>query len=204
MAKNKYIMNNPRRMPDGIDIDTMRAEATAYLESENKKHSTRAKNIGRKGCQRCGYCCLLQPCVPAPDEFKAIADYLGITPQELAAGYTVVNESKEGFYLLWARETQDDVLGQCIPFYRTYDRGYCVFFDKKKFGCRIHEVRPRSAKDTQCWKRKVKERKLTWTPEQIKEVLPNFNRNIAELCEKDETTGEIRPLGVYYVYEEEG
>jgi len=66
MGKSKYVMNSPLRMPEGSDVNTMKAEASAYLQSENRKHTTRAKNIGRKNCQRCGYCCLLQPRVPAP------------------------------------------------------------------------------------------------------------------------------------------
>lgn len=196
-----YTMNNPLYVPEGIDIDTLRAEASKYLTRENNKHTSRAKNRGRKNCQRCGFCCLTQPCVPAPDEFKAIADYLNITPQELASKYTVVNECRDGFYLLWARETQIDMLGQYIPYYRTYDRGYCIFFNKRNHSCRIHEVRPRSAKDTKCWKKKIKERKLTWTSEQIKAVLPDFNLNIGELLVVNES-GKISSSGVFGVYQD--
>jgi Fe-S-cluster containining protein len=195
-----YTMNNPQSIPEGIDIETLRAEASKYLTSENRRHIRRAKNSGRKNCQRCGFCCLAQPCVPRPDEFTSIADYLNITPQELASKYAVINECKDGFYLLWARETQTDMLGQYIPYYRTYDRGYCIFFNKKNHGCLIHEVRPISAKDTKCWKRKIKERKLTWTTEQIRAVLPDFNLNIGELSVVSES-GEV--TSVFGVYQEE-
>jgi Fe-S-cluster containining protein len=195
-----YTMNNPQSIPEGIDIETLRAEASKYLTSENGRHIRRAKNSGRKNCQRCGFCCLAQPCVPRPDEFTSIADYLNITPQELASKYAVINECKDGFYLLWARETQTDMLGQYIPYYRTYDKGYCIFFNKKNHGCRIHEVRPISAKDTKCWKRKIKERKLTWTTEQIKAVLPDFNLNIGELPVVSES-GEV--TSVFGVFQEE-
>jgi len=174
-----YTMNNPQRIIAGIGINTLRAGINAYLVEENRKHINRARNNGRKSCQRCGFCCLKQPCVPSPSEFNAVADYLNITPMELASKYAVVNEAKEGFYLLWARETQTDLLGQYLPYYRTYDRGYCIFFNKKNHGCLIHEVRPKSAKGTKCWIRKAKECKATWTVEKIKAVLPDFNQEIA-------------------------
>ena len=176
-----YTMNSPLRMHAGIDINTRRMEAQAYLAEEEKKHSQRARNNGRKSCQRCGFCCLSQPCVPTPSEFNATADYLNITPRELARKYTVVNEEKDGFYLLWARETQTDILGQWLPYYRTYDRGYCIFFNKENHACKIHEVRPKIAKDTKCWKEKITPRKAIWTMEQIKAMLPDFNPNGGDL-----------------------
>jgi len=175
-----YIMNNPLRMRAGVDINIRRTEAFAYLAEEEKKHTKRARNNGKKSCQRCGFCCLKQPCVPTPSEFNAVADYLNITPRELASKYAVVNEEKGGFYLLWARETQTDLLGQCLPYYRTFDRGYCIFFNKENHACKIHEVRPKMAKDTECW-RKTTAYEPHWTTEQIKAVLPDFNPDKADL-----------------------
>ena len=176
-----YTMNNPLRMRGGIDIDTRRAEHDAYMAEEEKKHSQRARNNGQKSCQLCGFCCLKQPCVPAPGEFNAVAEYLDITPAELASSYAVVNEEKEGFYLLWARETQADLLGQCLPYYRTYDRGYCVFFNKEAHTCRIHQVRPKTAKETKCWRDKITPCTAIWTVEQIQSVLPHFNPDSGDL-----------------------
>ena len=79
-------------MRGDIDIITLRTELPAYLAEEERKHSERARNNGQKSCQRCGFCCLKQPCTPTPSEFSAVADYLNITPKELASKYTVVTE----------------------------------------------------------------------------------------------------------------
>ena len=174
-------MNNPKRISSGIDINTLRSEINTYLKEENTKHSIRARNTGRKSCQRCGFCCLKQPCVPAPNEFASIADYLNITTRELASKYTVVNVDNGAFYLLWARETQTDLLGKPLPYFRTYDRGYCTFFDEKSHGCKIHEVRPKSAKVTKCWKRKPDKYEPHWTIDEIRTVLPDFDPYIAAL-----------------------
>ncbi len=168
-------MNNPIRMHGGVDINTRRTHHSAYMAEEDKKHANRARNNGQKSCQCCGFCCLKQPCVPSPGEFNAVADYLNITPRELATKYSVVNEEKNGFYLLWARETQTDVLGQLLPYYRTYDRGYCVFFNKENHACKIHKVRPKTAKETKCWQKEVTKCDAIWTTEQIRALLPDFN-----------------------------
>lgn len=176
-----YTMDSPQRVCESADINTLRAELQAYLKEEEKKHTKRAKNNGQKSCQRCGFCCLTQPCVPAPYEFGRIAEYLELTPQELASKYAVVNEQDGKLYLMWARETQEDVLGKMLPYYRTYDKGYCIFFDKKKHLCKIHEVVPKTARKTKCWKKKKEEVNVFWSLEQVKEVLPGFGLNQGSL-----------------------
>jgi Fe-S-cluster containining protein len=168
-------------MHAGVDINTRIKDYNAYLAEEEKKHSQRARNNGLKSCQRCGFCCLKQPCVPSSSEFSAVADYLNTPPKELASKYAVINEEKNGFYLLWARETQIDITGQCLPYYRTYDRGYCIFFNKEDHTCKIHKVRPKTAKDTKCWKNKITECEAIWSTEQINSVLPGFNPNSGDL-----------------------
>jgi Fe-S-cluster containining protein len=165
----------------GVDVSIRRAEHRAFMAEEEEKHHDRARNNGLKSCQRCGFCCLKQPCVPSPGEFNAVADYLGITPRELASEYAVVNEEKNGFYLLWARETQMDIVGRALPYYRTYDRGYCVFFDKENHACKIHQARPKTAKDTKCWKDKTGPSGVHWSTDQIKALLPDFNPNAGDL-----------------------
>ncbi|XUX01091.1 MAG: YkgJ family cysteine cluster protein [Dehalogenimonas sp.] len=168
-------MNYPQQMNYCLDVNTLRQKHQKYLLEEEAQHSNRAKGVGLGSCQQCGFCCLSQPCVPHPDEFGKIAEYLGITQGELAHKYTVVNEDKRGYYLLWTRETQDDVAGKYIPFYRTYDHGYCVFFDKSSHSCKIHAVRPQSAKDTRCWEYEKKEWDCIWQVNQIQLLLPDFD-----------------------------
>ncbi len=172
-----YTMNNPIRMHCRDDVDALRTEHAVYLAEENSKLPQRARNSGQTYCQQCGYCCLQQPCVPHPNEFNAIARYLNINPRELARKYTVINEDKGGYYLLWARETQNDIVGQYMPFYRSYDRGYCVFFDKENHTCKIHGARPKSAKDTECWKNTAVAYDGIWPIEQIQMLLPDFDPN---------------------------
>jgi Fe-S-cluster containining protein len=174
-------MNTPQRMYAGVDINTRRTDHHLYLAQEENKHLKRARNVGKKDCQQCGFCCLKQPCVPTPYEFARIADYLKTTPRELAENYAVVNECKDGFYILWARETQTDVLGQCLPYYRTFDKGYCMFFNKNDHTCEIHPVRPRTAQETECWKNRQPSYGAAWTTEQIRSLLPGFNPNSGDL-----------------------
>ncbi|MFA5438936.1 MULTISPECIES: YkgJ family cysteine cluster protein [Dehalococcoides] len=167
-------MNKPLRMDRGIDIGILKSELKKYLTEEEHKH--KGNIVGsQKVCKQCGFCCLRQPCVPTPNEFNKVASYLNMTPLELASRYAVVNESEKGFYMLWARETQADMVGKYLPFHRTYDRGYCIFFDKDIHACMIHDVRPRTAKDTKCWEKKKKDFNANWTLEQVRAVLPNFN-----------------------------
>lgn len=183
----KYTMNNPIAMRRDADITTMRKNLESYLAEEKRKHVKRAYNSGHKSCQGCGFCCLTQSCVPTPKEFNIVAEYLNLTPQELASQYAVVNVDTDGFYLLWARETQKDILGEILPIYRTYDRGYCTFFDKVTHGCKIHDVRPYSAYQTRCWEKEKEEFDGSWTIEQIFDVLPDFNPDIGKLCVIDES-----------------
>ncbi|WP_278812937.1 YkgJ family cysteine cluster protein [Dehalococcoides mccartyi] len=161
-------------MDRGIDIGTLKLELKDYLIQEEKKHKGNLTGV-QKDCKQCGFCCLRQPCVPTPSEFNNIASYLHMTPLELASRYAVVNESEKGLYMLWARETQADVVGKFLPFHRTYDRGYCIFFNKNMHACMIHDVRPRTAKDTKCWEKKKKDFNAVWTVEQVRAVVPNFN-----------------------------
>ncbi|MEN8613686.1 YkgJ family cysteine cluster protein [Dehalogenimonas sp. THU2] len=154
----------------------MKAESVAQFAEEQKKHNM-AKNSGSTSCQQCGYCCLQQPCVPEPGEFEAIARFLGMEPAELAQKYTVVNEDKKGYFLLWIRETQGDIAGKYIPYYRTYDRGYCVFFDKENHECKIHSVRPKSAKSSVCWENPTITYNGIWPVHEIQKLLPDFDPN---------------------------
>ena len=178
-----YYMDQPiRAIQSDIPIEIKRQALRRYMAEEERKHKRNGANSGQKSCQRCGFCCLRQPCVPTPDEFPIIARYLKLTPQELFKKYCVVSEdSQYGFFVMWARGVQDDMLGKYLPSYRTFDVDYCMFYDRDKRLCRIHEVVPQSAKVTECWKKKQTIFRVSWSVEQIKEIYPDFDPNQSDL-----------------------
>ncbi|MCJ7828740.1 MAG: YkgJ family cysteine cluster protein [Dehalococcoidia bacterium] len=122
-----------------------------YLAREETKHNTAGKQ-GKTKCVKCGYCCLKRPCCPTPDEFYKIAEYLKLTPTQALKKYFVIDSyTTDGTKFIFpAKTTQLDITARYIPSDRTFDKRYCVFFDKKK-GCKIYSVRPQTAKVQQCW-----------------------------------------------------
>jgi len=159
----------------------------AFLELQRQVHQTAALQ-GKKHCLKCGFCCLRRPCVPTPEEFKVIAAFLRLTPQELAQQYAVVDERLGKYHILWANEAQTDVLGTLLSPQRTWDKGYCLFFDRKTANCRIWPVRPLTAKVTKCWVEKSPSCDSTdsWSLEQIQELLPNFDEISKDDDEEDD------------------
>jgi len=64
-----------------------------------------------------------------------------------------------------AKDIQTDITGTFVEWRRTYDEGYCIFYDKTKKLCKIYAVRPKDADDTYCWKENngsVDETLKTW------------------------------------------
>jgi len=178
-----YYMNQPIRAIDSdTPIEVKRAALKKYMAEEERKHKRNGANHGQKSCQRCGFCCLRQPCVPSSEEFPQIAKYLGISPQELFKQYCVVSEDvNEGFFVMWARGIQSDVVGKYLPPFRTFDVDYCVFYDKERRLCRIHEVVPQTAKVTKCWQKKQQVCRVSWSVSQIREIYPEFDPNQSSL-----------------------
>lgn len=151
MKGSKQHLAEPRAIYDGWGI-LLSMDNNMWLGEERELHNT-ADQQGKAECQQCGWCCLKRPCTPTPDELERIAEYLGMSPGELIRTKCVVDQFAKGgrFYVLWAKETQLDLLGQYVPCSRTYDQGYCVFFNRETHNCRIHEVRPESARSYECW-----------------------------------------------------
>jgi len=108
---------------------------------------------GKTECVRCGLCCARRPCIPTPDELKAIAEFLGMELEEVVKTYFVGDRLGSGDieYIFPAKHTQKDIVGEFVSARRTFDKGYCIFFDEEKKTCTIHEVKPTSAKDSKCW-----------------------------------------------------
>jgi len=177
-------MNKPMRAPnDNTPPQEKKVILMQFMAEEERKHKRSGAN-NQKSCQRCGFCCLRQPCVPTPKEFKEIAAYFKMSPQQFFKESAVVSQDISNgfsFFVMWARETQEDFAGSFLPDYRTFDIGYCIFYDKLKRACIMHEVVPQSAKQTKCWEKKQKPFNITWTVEDIKEIYPDFDPNQSDL-----------------------
>ncbi len=121
-----------------------------FLGSERKEHGT-ADLVGKKECQRCGWCCLRRSCIATPQEVAVIASYLDLSVSELIKAKMVINKDGDSYHPIWANESQLDIVGSLMSYRRTWDRGYCIFFDRKTHDCLIHDVRPKAAKISECW-----------------------------------------------------
>ncbi len=131
---------------------SLRDRYLSWMRSLESSSDRSSKN-GMTACNKCGFCCARRPCVPTPDEVKIIADYLGLGIKEMVHKYFIADDLGDGTKFIFpAKETQLDITGTFIDWRRTYDKGYCVFFNKERELCKIHEVRPRDAKTTNCWK----------------------------------------------------
>ena len=108
---------------------------------------------GKTECIRCGLCCARRPCIPTPDELKVIAEFLGMGLEEAVKTYFVGDRLPRADveYIFPAKHGQEDVTGEFLSARRTFDKGYCIFFDEEKKACTIQEVKPASAKDNKCW-----------------------------------------------------
>jgi len=133
----------------------MRDSYVGWLRRLHKASET-AEKLGLTECNRCGFCCARRPCIPTPDELKIIADYLGMDVKDMIAKYFVADRlgGKSTEFIFPAKKSQLDITGTFIEWDRTYDTGYCVFYDEEKRECKIYEVRPQNARDTNCWESK--------------------------------------------------
>ena len=117
-----------------------------------KLQGKRALDLKKEECLKCGYCCGMRPCIPTPEELKEIAKFLKMKVNEMVEKYFVCDSYDwMNKFIFPAKETQLDITGTFIDSDRTYDTGYCVFFDKKKKECKIYPVRPQHARETDCW-----------------------------------------------------
>jgi len=124
-----------------------------YRAWEESLHGKRAVDLGKKECTRCGACCARRPCIPTPSELKKIAEYLHTSARETIRKYFVIDRMwlRPEYFIFPAKTTQRDLTGEFVPSDRTFDRGYCVFFDQERKACKIYPVRPKTAREQNCW-----------------------------------------------------
>lgn len=129
-------------------------EYDVHIAQISSKHLSAARTRAKK-CLRCGLCCYQFPCIPRPKEIVPVANYLGLTLNELIKKYMVINTADcRTYFLRWAKHGQEDITGHLMPPLRTYDRGYCIFYNKTEKTCLIHPVRPKEARAVNCWQSK--------------------------------------------------
>lgn len=154
----------------------MHMDKLEYLHQQQTAHK-RACDLGVTHCVQCGYCCLFKPCTLLPNEVKPIADFLGLSIKKLIKTYLVIDKcNKSNHFLRVARETQMDLLGRFVPWDRTYDKGYCCFFDQETHNCKIYPVRPTEAKHLECWTGHSQDiaSAYKWKKEDILKFIRNF------------------------------
>jgi Fe-S-cluster containining protein len=111
-----------------------------------------AKDLGKKECVKCGYCCNQRSCIPTPKELIKIAEFLKLSPQDCINTYFAVDK-KNGDSNLYVKPigvNQMDLKGKFIPSERTFNEGKCIFLDENNL-CKIHSVKPQAARQLECW-----------------------------------------------------
>ena len=128
----------------------MKKKYSRWLDSIR---GNRAVDLGKKECLRCGFCCATRPCIPTPTELSKIAEFLEMPLVECVKKYFVVDRigGTSAYIIFPANDAQTDITGTFVSWRRTYDTGYCVFFDQENRECKIHSVRPELAKMSSCW-----------------------------------------------------
>jgi len=150
-----------------------------YLRQQRRLHQ-RACDLHVKHCVQCGFCCMQRPCVLLPKEIKPIADFLRLSIKELINTYLVVDKYNDSsHFLMVAKETQMDLVGQFVSWERTYDEGYCCFFNKETHNCKIYPVRPKEARDSKCWMDNghIIGSGYKWQKDDIYKFVPNFTED---------------------------
>lgn len=110
-----------------------------------------------QGCIRRGYCCKNTPGWFAPGELEKAAEHLGMTPDEFANNYLVIDgyELPElGWVKVFApvrlnrfNEPAMPPLSEVDDIYR-YLNGPCIFY--KENGCEIYPARPMECRSYFC------------------------------------------------------
>ncbi|CAI82359.1 YkgJ family cysteine cluster protein [Dehalococcoides mccartyi] len=161
----------------------MAAEYEAHVAQIGKQQPNAASTNASK-CIRCGLCCYQYPCIPRPEEIEPIAQYLELTTLDLINKYMVINTADcKVYFLRWAKHGEEDITGKMIPPARTFDRGYCVFYDQKSRSCCIHPIRPQEARVIKCWEKNNGMDKSLWgitgwNSQDILRFLPDFSPRI--------------------------
>ena len=84
---------------------------------------------GLRECNKCGACCKVAPCLLMPEDVRRIADHLGESRKEFARHLQV-------------ERTPDNQ-------WQVRMKSPCDFLSDNL--CRIHEAKPRPAREFKCW-----------------------------------------------------
>lgn len=147
----------------------MLADEYRHKADIEKAKRNPAELRGADHCVQCGFCCAYRTCIPLPTEIPAIAEFLGITVEELIKNYMVADQTgrENVTHLKWINTLQHDVAGTFLGFRRTYDFAPCVFLQDDNT-CKIYPVRPQNAKNCKCWE-KTEYPGCCWAPDDIQQ-----------------------------------
>lgn len=120
---------------------------------ELRIHFKTAKDIGKKECINCGFCCHRRPCILLPEELDKIAEFLKMDKKSIIKKFFCVDEKGGIFFVKPAGINQMHLLGKYLEAEDTFNEGKCIFLDENN-RCKIHEVKPRMAKIMKCWEEK--------------------------------------------------
>lgn len=138
-----------------------RIEYETYL-TKLKDKTPNAESQEITHCIQCGWCCARRPCRPTPIEVEVIAKYLEMPVHDFVSRYLVIDRFGNPTWFLYpAKTTQEDITGTTVPAERTFDTGYCIFYNHNKKECEIYPVRPREALLSNCWENE--DTSMSWT-----------------------------------------
>lgn len=137
--------------------------ASRFIESQNLRDrffsqlqlieaaNPPAEKTGHTECCQSGVCCWRRPGCLAPEDVPKIAEYLGITEEELFKTKLAVDSIEGVTVLLPLRKHQSEHGGQMLPWRETYSiESPCTFFGDDN-RCTIHEVKPHDCRAFKCW-----------------------------------------------------
>ena len=106
--------------------------------------------LERSPCQQCGKCCEIHPCALAPDDLSRIANFLGLTEEELFRNFLVldyVEDSEHGSYYV-APARNGDRAGRIVDAKWTFAESPCIFLQDRR--CSIEQVKPKGGREFYC------------------------------------------------------
>lgn len=116
-----------------------------------KKEHPPAETQGKTECCNSGVCCWRRPGNLNEEDVSKIANFFGITEQELFQNYLIVDRIGDSWCLLPARKHQQT--GQMINWEETYSiESPCIFLNIEN-KCDIHEVKPFACREFKCWEK---------------------------------------------------
>ncbi len=147
----------------------LRKENYTYLtQLEKELGSARIK--GETYCLQCGFCCHRRTCIPTPQEIFVIADYLKMTPKDMINKYFMIDTHRDSSGVYYLRPLGVNVTkyaGKIVPDLETYTEGKCIFLTEEN-NCAIHPVKPKAAKEVECWTEDTSINVEEWKDNQLK------------------------------------